>query len=219
MTNNAINSSIPIEVTKGGTQASSFVAYAPIVGGTTSTGALQSVASAGNEGEFLISGGSSALPTWAVVNPVFNYYLGTQATNVTGTGNTYILGTGGTMVKLIDVGNNVSTSGVFTVPYTGNYLIGYNITFANILDSGGVTGLYIEIYSSTSLFRPFNESKPQQSAPGGQCTFSSQAIIPLIQGETVDFRITASGQTANSVDVQPYGGNLLQTYIYGQLVR
>jgi hypothetical protein len=64
MTNNAINSSIPIEVTKGGTQASSFVAYAPVVGGTTSTGALQSVASAGNAGQFLVSGGPSALPTW-----------------------------------------------------------------------------------------------------------------------------------------------------------
>lgn len=65
MTNNAINSSIPIEVTKGGTQASSFVAYAPIVGGTTSTGALQSVASAGTTGQVLVSQGASALPIWA----------------------------------------------------------------------------------------------------------------------------------------------------------
>jgi len=64
MTNNSINTSIPIEVTKGGTQASSFVAYAPIVGGVTSTGALQSVASAGTAGQFLVSGGPSALPTW-----------------------------------------------------------------------------------------------------------------------------------------------------------
>jgi hypothetical protein len=64
MTNNSINSSIPIEVTKGGTQASSFVAYAPVVGGVTSTGALQSVVSAGTAGQFLVSGGPSALPTW-----------------------------------------------------------------------------------------------------------------------------------------------------------
>lgn len=64
MTNNSINTSIPIEVTKGGTEATSFVAYAPIVGGITSTGALQSVASAGTAGQFLVSGGPSALPTW-----------------------------------------------------------------------------------------------------------------------------------------------------------
>lgn len=65
MTNNAINSNIPIEVTKGGTQASSFVAYAPIVGGVTSTGALQSVASAGTTGQVLVSQGNAALPIWA----------------------------------------------------------------------------------------------------------------------------------------------------------
>lgn len=65
MTNNSINSSIPIEVTKGGTQASSFVAYAPVVGGVTSTGALQSVASAGTAGQVLVSQGASALPIWA----------------------------------------------------------------------------------------------------------------------------------------------------------
>ena len=77
MTNNAINSSIPIEVTKGGTQASSFVAYAPVVGGTTSTGALQSVASAGVAGQVLVSQGPSALPTWAASSGFTNVVVQT----------------------------------------------------------------------------------------------------------------------------------------------
>ena len=42
----------------------SFVAYAPIVGGTTSTGALQSVATSGSIGQVLTSQGA-ALPIWA----------------------------------------------------------------------------------------------------------------------------------------------------------
>jgi hypothetical protein len=77
MTNNAINSSIPIEVTKGGTQASSFVAYAPVVGGVTSTGALQSVASAGTTGQVLVSQGASALPIWAASSGFTNVVVQT----------------------------------------------------------------------------------------------------------------------------------------------
>lgn len=53
-----------LNVANGGTGDASFTAYSVICGGTTSTGALQSVASVGTAGQVLTSNGAAALPTW-----------------------------------------------------------------------------------------------------------------------------------------------------------
>ena len=64
-TNNANNFANPIGVANGGIGSSSLTAYTPICGGTTSTGAVQSVASIGNAGNTLYSNGASALPSFS----------------------------------------------------------------------------------------------------------------------------------------------------------
>lgn len=56
-----------VPVTTGGTGVASATAYAVLCGGTTSTGALQSVSSVGTAGQLLQSNGAGALPTWAAV--------------------------------------------------------------------------------------------------------------------------------------------------------
>lgn len=53
-----------VPVADGGTGLSSTTAYAVLCGGTTSTGALQSVASVGTAGQVLTSNGAGALPTF-----------------------------------------------------------------------------------------------------------------------------------------------------------
>lgn len=63
-TNNATNTSNPITVAQGGTGVASATAYAVLCGGTTSTGALQSIASVGSSGNVLTSNGAGALPTF-----------------------------------------------------------------------------------------------------------------------------------------------------------
>ena len=50
-------------VALSGTGTSSFNAYGPVFGGTTSTGALQSI-TAGTSGQILISEGAGVLPAW-----------------------------------------------------------------------------------------------------------------------------------------------------------
>jgi len=57
-----------LPVANGGTGATSQTAYAVLTGGTTSTGAYQSVASVGTSGQVLTSGGAGALPTWTTVS-------------------------------------------------------------------------------------------------------------------------------------------------------
>jgi hypothetical protein len=53
-----------VAVDSGGTGRASHTAYAVLCGGTTSTGAQQSVASVGTEGQVLTSNGPGALPTF-----------------------------------------------------------------------------------------------------------------------------------------------------------
>jgi hypothetical protein len=56
--------STDVAVADGGTGVSSLTAYAVICGGTTSTGAVQSIASVGTAGHVLTSNGAGALPTF-----------------------------------------------------------------------------------------------------------------------------------------------------------
>lgn len=53
-----------LAVSRGGTGLASATAYAVLCGGTTSTGAFQSVASVGTAGQVLTSNGAGALPTF-----------------------------------------------------------------------------------------------------------------------------------------------------------
>lgn len=53
-----------LAVSRGGTGLASATAYAVLCGGTTSTGAFQSIASVGTAGQVLTSNGAGALPTF-----------------------------------------------------------------------------------------------------------------------------------------------------------
>jgi hypothetical protein len=57
-----------VAVADGGTGASSLTAYAVLCGGTTSTGAVQPIASVGTAGHVLTSNGAGALPTFQAVS-------------------------------------------------------------------------------------------------------------------------------------------------------
>lgn len=57
-----------LPVAGGGTGVASTTAYAVLCGGTTSTGALQSITGVGSSGEVLTSNGAGALPTFQAVS-------------------------------------------------------------------------------------------------------------------------------------------------------
>lgn len=81
------NASI-VTVTYGGSGRASATAYAPIVGGTTSTSAHQSVAS-GSAGQIFQSAGNAAVPTWST--PTYPSASGTSGKFLIsdGTNNVY----------------------------------------------------------------------------------------------------------------------------------
>lgn len=79
----AVGTSI-LRVANGGTGVASTTAYALLAGGTTSTGALQSLASLGTSGQLLVSNGAGALPTWQTATSAIGQALTkTDDTNVT----------------------------------------------------------------------------------------------------------------------------------------
>lgn len=56
-----------LPVANGGTGDASVTAYAVLCGGTTATGAFQSVSGLGSSGQALVSNGAAALPTWQTI--------------------------------------------------------------------------------------------------------------------------------------------------------
>jgi len=91
----------------GGTGRTSATAYAVICGGTTSTGAQQSVASVGTSGQVLTSNGAGSLPTFQTV-PSSGITIGTTTTS--GASANDILISNGSVVQKITPGTGVATT-------------------------------------------------------------------------------------------------------------
>lgn len=72
-----------VTVAQGGTGIASATAYAVLCGGTTATGALQSIASVGTAGQVLTSNGAGLLPTMQAA--VGATTLGTEVASTSGT--------------------------------------------------------------------------------------------------------------------------------------
>ena len=102
-----------IGVGNGGTGVTSSTAYAIMAGGTTSTGAHQSLAT-GSSNQILISNGSSALPSWTTNLTVAQGGTGLVSTTAYGvlcggtstTGNLQNAGTGTTNYVLTSNGSS-----------------------------------------------------------------------------------------------------------------
>jgi hypothetical protein len=83
-----------LPVTAGGTGVTSTTAYAVQCGGTTSTGALQSIASVGTSGQVLTSNGAGALPTFQNAGGIGVGQTWTDVTGSRSSGTTYTNSTG-----------------------------------------------------------------------------------------------------------------------------
>jgi hypothetical protein len=129
-----------LAVSRGGTGVASVTAYMPLVGGTTTTGAFQSVAAGSATGQALTYQGTSAVPTFAALNLA-------GASVVTGT---LPVGNGGT-------GQSTYTDGQLLIGNTtGNTLSkatltqGTGITITN--GNGSITiSVSASIYTATNF--------------------------------------------------------------------
>jgi hypothetical protein len=111
-----------LAIADGGTGRSSHTAYAVLCGGTTATGAQQSIASVGSSGQVLTSNGAAALPTFQTLT--IDYGAGNAALAV---------GDVGTWAYLMP-----ATGGSATYA-PGSTLAGASLTYAGSQFSGGTT--------------------------------------------------------------------------------
>lgn len=151
-----------VPVADGGTGRSSHTAYAPLCGGTTTTGAQQSVASIGTSGQVFTSNGAGALPSFQ--DPVAATDFASAAETTTGTSSTKAVTPDGlagsdygkSIVEFILLPNSTATSVgdgagdfYFTIPSEIN---GWNIVdVAASVATAGTTGTTdIQIHNVTS---------------------------------------------------------------------
>jgi len=124
-TQSSINTERPIQVGAGGTAASTFTTYGPVVAGATATSALTSVAPSATSGVPLVSQGAAANPTF-----------GTASVSGGGTGATSFTAKGALF------GNTTSAIGVTGALTDGKLMIGStggNPASANITAGTGIT--------------------------------------------------------------------------------
>ena len=121
-----------VTVAQGGTGRASTTAYAVICGGTTSTGAQQSIASVGTAGQFLKSAGAGALPTFSsFVAPTIQKFTSGSGTYTTPANVLYL------RVRAIG-GGGAGGGGGASGGIGGN---GGSTTFGtSLLNAGGGTG-------------------------------------------------------------------------------
>lgn len=113
-----------VTVAQGGSGRASTTAYAVICGGTTSTGAEQSIASVGTAGQFLKSAGAAALPTFA------SFTAPTTQKFTSGSG-TYTTPANVIYLQIMLVGGGGGGSGSGTTPGAGGQ--GGSTTFGTAL--------------------------------------------------------------------------------------
>lgn len=150
----------------------------------------------GTSNQVLTSNGAGSSPTWKpspqpASNSNASVYLANSLNNVTGDG-TFV----GPVIfdtVLFDLGSNYSTStGIFTCPNNGQYLVCVNITFNTLTIVNTIGEVRILIGGAT-----FNRAalNPGAVQTGGLYSFGFSIVIPATAGETIQIGALVSGGT------------------------
>ncbi len=140
-----------LNVAHGGTGDAAFTVYAPVCGGTTTTGVLQSASTGiATSGFVLTSNGNAALPSFKAAAGGPSVYFSATISSATFTN------TGGSSYTMLwdtasaNVGGGLSlATGVFTAPTTGLYSFSGFMTWENFASTTILMGASVN--SATSL--------------------------------------------------------------------
>jgi hypothetical protein len=142
-------------------------------------------------------------------NPCFFLRLNSTATNVTGAGTAYTLGTGATLTSDFDRGTNATTSGVFTAPVTGIYDLRAQVT---VTGATIATTFVISIVATAKTY-----TKTFIKAAGSQDeSVDISALVSMTATDTAHVTITVTGEGGDTDDI--LGSAAAQTFFCGCLL-
>lgn len=140
----------PLIVANGGTGVASFTAYAPICGGTTSTGNLQSIASVGTLNQSLTSNGASALPTMENTGGYVFFSIGlTSGGAAPISGQNYLFAMGFSCTGTVLTGSDLAST-MFIVPKSGTIKACYGAFTCTVGSSQNAT-LRLRVNNTTDV--------------------------------------------------------------------
>jgi hypothetical protein len=159
-----------LAVDQGGTGNTTNVAYSVIVGGTTTGGAYQSVASVGTSGQVLMSNGAGALPTFQTVStkafPTGTRMSFQQTAAPTGWTKDTTAGLDNSAMRIVT--GSVSSGGTqgFTTAFASQTPAG-SVSITSVTGSAGATTLSTpQIPSHTHTTGVFSSSPNNQGKSG-----------------------------------------------------
>lgn len=198
-----------LAVPRGGTGLASATAYAVLCGGTTSTGAFQSVVGLGSSGDVLTSNGAGALPTFQAAagggvtstqvqlntfnestdSGVVNAYVGAYTPAITGFGSldgvTFVLNT----INFTNTGAATFDNGAGAKPVitpTLNALVGGEMVLNNTyqLMYNQFADAYVLLNSSLTVVssNPWSAGAGTGSAKGGDGSESAAGDYSVVYG-------------------------------------
>jgi len=164
-------------VPEGGTGLTSTTAYAVICGGTTSTSALQSIASVGTSGQVLTSNGASALPTFQ---------------DAAGGGLTWTEVTGTSQSAAVNNGYIANNAGLVTINLPGTFAVG---DIVHVVGKG--TGLWVLDAPAGDTIHFGN----QDTSSGGTITATHRYDAIQVIGTVADTEWTVTGVSQGNLTV------------------
>lgn len=190
----------PLRVSRGGSGATSF---------GTSNGVVK------YDGTNLVASTATIDASNRFVNssqPAFLAYLGATASDKTGAGATYVLGTDA-LTEAFDQGSNFNTNGTFTAPVTGIYQLKVQIETANITVA---TAVELSIITTA---RTFTKTILLSSGTLGALLargWDMSVICNMSATDTATTSIIVTGEAGNTVDIS--GAATGFTFFCGNLV-
>ena len=147
------------------------------------------------------------------LQPAFSAYLDTTVSNVTGTGTSFTLGTTTALTEIFDQNSDFATSGTFTAPVTGRYLLSVTWRISGIVAS---TNGNINIVTSNRSYSAMTQNPLNVQSSGSGWKPSSVVFADMDAADTATFTMSASGEAGDVIDV--IGAANPTTFCYGYLV-